>query len=271
MKYSLRFILNTRRTLDQSAERKIANRLVVLSAITKFLSPVPTWIFLNVGIKPDWVTFVSIFALIIGAFLFIMGQVIGGVVAILCFALFDSVDGDMARCMPSTSYGATLDSFGADFFYGLIPPALGYYLYSISTTVGPLMPEHLFLISAFVSITLLLYRLIKTKHLGLLLSGRHVKGNIEEYKMTPSNPYGWSSLLKKTLFRLMKLYRSTIFRNNFFAEPGMLLFFSIFSLLGMWEALGMYLIILLIYNVGFLAQNVAHAYLSFLAYENRKL
>lgn len=268
MKYSLRYILDVRRTLDQSAERKIANRLVILSAITKFLSPVPTWIFLNVGIKPDWVTFASIFALIVGAFLFIAGQVVWGVVAILCFALLDSVDGDMARCVGTTSYGATLDSFGADFFYGFIPPALGYHLYSIGVAVPPLIPEHIFVISVFVSVTLLLYRIIKTKHL-FFLAGKHIQGG-GEYKLTHAGSRDLGSVLKKAVFDLIKFSRSMIIRNNFFAEPGMLLFFSGFSLLGWWKVLALYLIILLFYNIAFLIQNFAHAYISFIEHERIK-
>ncbi len=269
MKYSFHYIFDVRYTLDQSAERKIANHFVILSAITKFISPLPTWIFLNLGIKPDWVTFASILALIVGAFLFTIGQAVWGVVAILCFALFDSVDGDMARCVGPTSYGATLDSFGADFFYALIPTSLGYYLYSIDVAVGSLGPENIFLIAAFVSVTLLLYRLVRAKHF-LFSTGKGTKESIAYQIPTPPHHGSLNSVLKNTLFRLVKFSRSTIVRNNFFAEPGMLLFFSLFSLLGWWKVLALYFIILLFYNSAFLIQNFAHAYISFIKQEGIK-
>ncbi|MDP3726670.1 MAG: CDP-alcohol phosphatidyltransferase family protein [bacterium] len=269
MKYSFRYVLENRRDPNEGIEKKIADYHVVLSAVTKTLSPFPTYIFLNLGIKPDWVTLASILALIFGAFFFVLGHVVLGVVAILCFAMLDSMDGDMARCIGTTSYGATLDSFGADFFYALIPVSLGYHLYSIGATAGPLDPEMVFLTSVLVSITLILHRLIRTKHL-LFFSGKNSNGGSIEYKVTPSRHDSLSSVLKNYFLRFIKFSRSTIIRNNFFAEPGMLLFFSIFSIFERWDWLVAYLTILLLYNAGFLVQNFAHAYISFIEYERKK-
>lgn len=269
MKYSFKYVLENRRDPNEGIEKKIADYRVVLSVVTKTLSPFPTYIFLNLGIKPDWVTLASILFIIAGAFLFVFGYVIWGVISILCFAILDSIDGDMARVVGTTSYGATLDSFGADFFYALIPPSLGYHLHSIGIAVGPLTPEMIFLISALVSAMLLLYRLIRTKHI-LFFSGGNFRGSIEYKAEDPHRPSNVRSAWKNALVRLVKFSRSTIIRNNFFAEPGMLLFFSLFSLLGWWEALALYFVILFLYNVSFLTQNFIHAYISFIAHEKNK-
>ena len=268
MKYSFRYVLDNRRDPNESIEKKNADYRVVMSAITKALSPFPTYVFLNFGIKADWVTLASIAAIVVGAFLFVLGHVVWGVVAILCFAMFDSMDGDMARISGVTSYGAILDSFGADFFYALIPVSLGYHLYSIGTKVGMLGPDSIFLASALVSITFLLYRLIRANHLSFFF-GQNSGGGIE-YKASSIHRGSAGSMLKNTLIRFIKFSRSTIVRNNLFAEPAMLLFFSSFSLLGWWETLASYFIILLLYNVNFLIQNFFHAYISFFQYEKAK-
>ncbi|MEK7179165.1 MAG: hypothetical protein AAB727_02840, partial [Patescibacteria group bacterium] len=57
---------------------------------------------------------------------------------------------------------------------------------------------------------------------------------------------------------------------NFFAEPGIVTWLTVLVFLEQWELLGGYLILILLYNMGYLIPNFIRIYLSFLRYERRK-
>jgi CDP-diacylglycerol--glycerol-3-phosphate 3-phosphatidyltransferase len=78
---------------------------------TKLLTPLARW-FLNLGISPDIVTIVGTFVVCFGAlFFYPRHQFFWGSLVIGIFALFDSLDGVMARLSGrSTKWGAYLDS-----------------------------------------------------------------------------------------------------------------------------------------------------------------
>src|SRR3989338_6608641 len=141
MKYSLKQILTTRYDPNSPRSRKIEERLIPINAIGKILSPYPTYFYLNLGLRPDHVTFISFLFIAAGAYFFIVGKPIAAVISLLLFILHDSADGDMARVSGGTSYGALIDSFGADIFYSIVPISVGYYLYSIDTFVFGLSPS----------------------------------------------------------------------------------------------------------------------------------
>lgn len=269
MRYTLRDVIETRYEIGRSFQEKMSERLVLCSAITKFFSPPQTYIFLNLGMHADWITFASIFFIIIAAVLFILGHSVTGVIAVLIFALFDAVDGDMARCTKArtgrtSSYGPIIDSLGADFFYALIPFSVGYFLFSINTEAWFLSSEHILISSAFVSLSFLLYRIVNVKRLRFLADHQQAK---EEKTSVRVERNMRSSFVKRSIIRIVKLSRHIAVKGNFFAEPGLILWFSIFLLTKQYEILGVYIIVVLFYNLGFLGINILNAYRTFLSYE----
>ncbi|MBI5401581.1 CDP-alcohol phosphatidyltransferase family protein [Candidatus Wolfebacteria bacterium] len=247
MKYTMRYILDNRYDKNRGQVRKMAERFVIMSAITKFVSPAPTYILLNFGVHPDTVTIASFIFIVFAAFLFVIGQPVLAVCSLLVFAVLDSVDGDMARCVGPTKHGCTLDSFGADFFYAVVPVSIGYYLFSIGVGVWNLSPAIIIFSSALVSLSFLLYRLFNAK--------------VDVFRASlPAGASNHSQMAKETIrvkgIRLMlELYRHVIIRGNFFSEAGMIFWFSLLVLLNRFEILAGYLIVLLAYNLIYLLMN----------------
>tara|TARA_Y100000310_G_C20688769_1_gene820843 strand:- start:355 stop:1140 length:786 start_codon:yes stop_codon:yes gene_type:complete len=259
MKYTLKYILDTRYDKNRNKTRILQERFIPLNVIVKFLSPYTTYLFLNLGIKADVVTFLSILFVIGGAAAFVLGNVILAIIFIFIFTLFDSTDGDMARCTKPSKYGGTLDSFGADFFYALVPSSVGYYIYSEGISFA-LVDNTIFLFAGVIaSLTFLLYRLINTKMISFLREHEKItkdfftKTHFEQN--TPSRSF---------IFKLVKLYRHELVKGNFFSEPGIAFWLIVLIILSQFEVLGYYLIIIALYNIGYLLINLVRTYLIFL-------
>ncbi len=267
MKYSLRQIFSARLDPNRSRSRKIEERMIPINAIGKILSPYPTYLYLNLGLKPDHVTFISFIFIGFGAYFFIVGKPVAAVVSLLLFILHDSADGDMARVSGKTSYGALIDSFGADIFYSAIPVSAGYFLYVKNIFVGPITPSFILLISAFTSISFLFYRLMNTKILTFFWDK---KGGGAKEKTSIYDDVSEATSLKGLFVHLAKLYHHAFIKGNFFAEPGIVTWLTVLVFLEQWELLGGYLILILLYNMGYLIPNFIRIYLSFLRYERRK-
>src|SRR3989344_1052809 len=265
MKYSLKQIFATRFDPNRPRSRKIEERLIPINAIGKILSPYPTYFYLNLGLKPDHVTFISFIFIAAGAYFFITGNPTAAVVSLLLFILHDSADGDMARVSGKTSYGALMDSFGAAIFYAVIPVSVGYFLYATGTFVFSIGPSYLFLFSAFTSVSFLFYRLLNTKILTFFLDN---KGGKE--KTSINDDVSETTSVKELFTRLAKLYHRTFIKGNFFAEPGIVTWLTILVFFEQWQFLGLYLILILLYNLGYLVPNFIRMYFYFLRYENQK-
>jgi len=230
-------------------------RYVLMSVITKALSPLPTYIFLNLGLHPDTVTLASLIFVILGSIAIILGYPIIGICGYLIFALLDSVDGDMARIIGPSSYGSILDSFGADLFYTCSSVSIAYYLYFQDTSVWLIKPPLLLLIGALVSLTFILYRLINAKIYNFLNNqGEKVKNYTEVAK---------DKIKYNSIKKIISLCRHTVVKGNFFSEAGMLFWFTLLIVLGENAILGYYLILLLLYNLGYLLTNFIGTYLFF--------
>ena len=67
--------------------------------------------------------------------------------------------------------------------------------------------------------------------------------------------------------RLAKLYHHTFIKGNFFAEPGIVTWITVFVVFEKWEWLGLYLIFILLYNLGYLVPNFIRIYFAFRKYE----
>jgi len=261
--YTLKEIHEKRFDPKRNRMRIISERYVVLNAIGKFVSPYPTYLFLNLGLTPDMITFVSIGFIIASAGFFLTEHAVIASSGLLCFLLCDSVDGDMARVRGYTRYGGIIDSYGADFFYALIPSSIGFFLYSQGTTTATFSPEVTLVIAVLVSLTFMLYRMINIKLVGFLeREGVMVKGDV----FSDINSEGTFSALSAAR-RMVKLFRHEAVKGNFFAEPGLVLWFSIGMFVGAYTALAWYLTALLFYNLGWLAITFVRSYVTFLRVE----
>lgn len=258
MRYPLRHILERRFDPNRSEARKISERYVILNFLLKLVSAYPSWLFLNLGIHPDWVTLASLGFIVGGAASFILGYPVLGVVLILVFILLDSVDGDMARAKGPTVYGGTLDSFGADFFYALVPVSVGFFLMEEGIAVGGLSPERVFLAAVLVSLSFMLYRMVNMKVLRFTESRSRVsaEGHV-------GSPVAETRAKFPFLSFLFGLYRHEIVKGNFFAEPGMVFWFSVLTVSQAYAALAWYLLAILAYNAVILGLQMTKALIAF--------
>lgn len=255
MRYTYKYIIENRYDKNSNQARKIGDKYVVMTVISKALSPLPAYFFLNLGLHPDTITLASLFFIILSFVSFLFGGILWAVIFMLCFALLDSVDGDMARCKGPTKYGGVFDSFGADLFYTLLPLGVGYYLFSESVTLPGLKAVHILLLSALVSLSFILYRLINTKILNFRKSLQINSDNHSEIAK--------ESLRSKGLVYLLGLYRHVLLRGNFFAEPGLIFWFTILLFFKQYQILAGYLAVILIYNIGYTLMNFCGAYVYF--------
>ncbi len=264
MKYSLRYVFDHRFNPNRSQERKNEERLVIINAFGKLISAYPTWFFLNLGFRPDWITFISFGFIVAGAWFFVIGNAVIGATSLLLFLMLDSVDGDMARCCEKkTLYGALLDSFGADIFYSLVPISLGYYIFLSNVSVAFIAPPLFLLIGGLVSISFLFYRLMNSKVLAFFWD-KQGKGNKSIFEKE-----GGSTTKPSFFVRAAKLYRHSLIKGNFFSEPGLVFWIAIFVYFNLSQALAIYLIVILIYNTGYLIPNFVRVYRAFLYYDNK--
>ena len=261
MKYTYQYILENRYDTNANQARKLGDRYVIMTVISKALSPLPAYVFLNLGLHPDTITLASFFFILLSFISFVLGGAAFGVIFMLCFALLDSVDGDMARCIGPTKYGGVFDSFGADLFYALLPLGVGYYLFSQDVAVSGLHPVQILLLSALVSLSFILYRLINAKVLNFRKSLKEESGNHSQIAK--------ETLPSKVLVRLIELYRHVLIRGNFFAEPGMIFWFTLLMLLRAHSILAWYLVALLAYNAGYLMTNFVGAYVFFKNFDQK--
>ena len=265
MKYTLKQILATRYDPSRTTTRRLAERFVPVNIVTKAVSPYTAFIFLNLGISADIVTFLSLAAIVSSAVLFMLGYAVLGIVGIFIFGILDSTDGDVARVSGRTAYGGSLDALGADFFYTFIPSSLGYFLFSKDIVLGPLSSEGVFAVAIGASLFFLLYRTINIKTINFLM-GSH-RGDIAT---TAGSVAGGGGETTSFFFHMAKIYRHVLIKDNFFSEPGLIFWFFIFVIFQKWEFLAGYLVVILIYNSGFLISNFVKMYLTFLKVEKEK-
>lgn len=261
MKYTLQYINETKFDQNRNRERRLSEIFIPLNWLGKKVSSYPAYVFLNLGIHADVITFMSILVILLGAYFVITSSLLLGAIFWLIFFLFDSVDGDVARCMGPTSYGGIIDSFGADFFYAFAPMSVSYYLFSIDFSLGFISAQYFVLIGALISILFLLYRLVNAK----LYNFSNNKVGDQKYGQVIKEK------LSEGLFvKIIRLYRHVLVKGNFFSEPGMILWFFIFAFFQLYQLLAIYLIIILAYNIGYLLINLVSSYTYFRGYEIRR-
>jgi len=251
MKYTFKEIQEKRYDPKRPKERIWSEKFIPLNFIGKILSPYFTFVFLNLNIHPDFVTFASLVFILFGFIAFLFGYAIYGIIFYLLFLLFDSIDGDMARCAGPTKYGGIIDSFGADLFYALTPISIGYFLFIQELNIGIIMLFNFLLIGSLVSVLFLFYRLINFKLNSYRKSNPSQSSNISQYGDRNEG---------KIIYKIIKLYRHVLIKGNFFAEPGMVFWFTIFIFFKSYYLLSIYLISILLYNIGYTFINLVVAY-----------
>lgn len=255
MRYSLKQINELRFSKNRSRERKLAEIYIPLNLIGKAASLFPTYVFINLGIHPDFVTLLSILSVLAGCILLLLGQAVGGASFFLLFILFDSVDGDMARVKGPSTYGNVLDSFGADVFYGLAPLSLGYFLWQKEVNVWLLSEAQILFLSALVSLSFIFYRLINVKVF-------HYRNTFTD-KKSSHNQVAKEAVGIKGVVRFLEMGRHVLLRGNFFSEPGMVFWFFLLIFFWRYELLAIYLVMIFAYNAAYLIMNFIGAYLYF--------
>lgn len=231
--------------------------LVMWRKVSVYLS----FLLLRLGVAPDWITLASLLFVLLGGLLFLMGQPLWGAISFAAFQLFDCSDGEVARCLGPSKYGSHLDAFGADLIYAIGPVSAGYYLFDSGVLVLGLQPAHFLAAGVGISISFLLYRLIKIR----LSAVRNMMTGQQGPLGPTSEPDGGVQVVRSngSLFdriRSLHPYWTEVFRANFFAQPGMIVIFLIAIALDSPESLAIYLVIFLAFNISYLLAGTFRAY-----------
>lgn len=219
-----------------------------------------TWGFVRLGVTADAVTFLSFLGVVAGGAAMVLGYPLAGALLWLAFVILDCSDGEVARLTGPTKYGGQLDSIGADLFYAVAPFAVGIFLARVGTSLGALEPLGLAAVGAAVGLSFLLYRLlgVRTAYSKTRVRGGGAQAEAGGGAMT--GPPGGPPWVVK---RAVALYQHPYVRQNLFAEPALVLFFLAFTILARWDLLAVYLLVLLGYNLGYLAFVALKTYRAF--------
>ena len=225
---------------NPSQKRYLSEKFVIMNVLAKFITFMPAYFLVKLKVSPDFITLLSFFFIPAGSYLIINEHVVFGSLCWVCFALLDSLDGDMARLSKrKTFYGETLDSMGADIFYFLSPSTIGLYLY-FNKSNGEINYEHILFAGFFVSFFIIFSRYIGSKR--YILSLINPPKNKQFYKDKKIKDL-------KVLKSKFSFFDNEILRGNFFSEPGMILIFFLIFCFSQFYILEIYLLILFFYNL----------------------
>ena len=212
---------------------------VIFNKIIKFLTYFPSRVLYKLNVSADVVTLISYISIISSAFCFVLGKLYYGINLMLIFGFLDSLDGDIARLNnKKTLHGKTMDTFGADIFYLIIPVSISYYLFTYQKNLSYIFDVNLILIIGYLlSFSLIFYRIIELRNDKLFSKSKKIKKTktniIKRYK-------------KNFIIYLLK---NEIIRGNFFSEPGIILNCTILLYFNMFNFIFIYFIIILFYLI----------------------
>jgi phosphatidylglycerophosphate synthase len=235
-------------------DRRPANsseRYVVAVSLSRIISLYLTYVLLRLRLTADSITYANLLVSLGAAALFVTGYPLWGAVGFAAVQVLDCSDGEMARVTGTTDYGSTLDSLGADLFYAVGPSSVGYYLFSVDVTVGSLPPYMVLVAGVVASLSFLVYRLVDVK-VNAVINGRRANGKAGVAAAEETAQRSMSQ-------RMLGTYRNWVFRQNFFAEPGLILIVLVLTSMGLWEALAGYLMVLAGYTIPNVALSMARA------------
>ena len=147
------------------------------------------------------------------------------------------MDGDVARLnKKKTLHGETLDTFGADLFYIIVPFSITFFLYKQNLENYFFEKETIIIVGFLISFLLTFNRLLATRNYILFLNSKSLVKKKENYKKKfRSNKSFFLYFINECL------------RGNFFSEPGFISNFSILILINSFQLLYYYFFVILIY------------------------
>ena len=221
-------------------QRYIMNKFVLMNVAMKLCTFLPAYFLNKFRVSADFITICSYFTILISGVLFLLNYTIIACLFMIIFLFFDSLDGDISRLnIKKTKHGETMDIFGADIFYGVIPFSISYNLFAFQNIEVFFNDAKSILIIGFmISFSLIFYRLIGLRNYFLFSKFKSIdnKKNIQKKKF----------VLLKYIF---DIFESDFIRGNFFSEPGFVLNFSILIILQKFQFLYYYLIAILTYQL----------------------
>ena len=229
---------NSQRNLTK--ERYLMNKFVLMNIILKSLTFLPAYYLNKKKVSPDVVTIISYIPIFISATYFITGYTLLACLFMILSLFLDSLDGDLARLKKNKSkHGSTMDIFGADFFYMLIPVSISYNLIEFQKIDYFFNEEKIVLLIGFlITLCLIFYRLVGVRNYILFAKYNSINIKKERYKKKFS-----------TIKSLFVFFDNDIIRGNFFSEPGFVLNFSALFILEKFQLIYYYLIIILFYHI----------------------
>ena len=234
---NFRNIYNKTRMKNPPKKRKISEKYVLQNIMVKKITPFFAYLLHKIGISADSITIFSFITIIFACASFLLGHSNMGCFSILLFGFLDSLDGDVARLNKlKTTHGETLDTLGADLFYILIPFSISFFLYNQSLENYFLEKETIIIMGFLISFLLTFNRLLGLRNYILFFNSKSLTKKKQNYK-------------KKFNFTnsFFLYYDNECIRGNFFSEPGFILNFSVLILIGAFQLLYYYLLIILIY------------------------
>ena len=246
-------MVTLRRVREARPKGRGAERYVLPVVICRALSLYLSYLFIRLRVRPDEITFAGIGLQFAAGASFVAGLPLLGAVLFQVAFLLDCSDGDVARVVGRTRHGAALDTMGADTFYAVSLPSIGYYLFSEGLSVGPLEPHHALLAGAGTSAAILLTRIIEIRSASV----RHRTGD----RAAPAAPGDEVSRSRPSIGqRVLRTYRNWTMRQNLFAGPGITFIVLVLVASGAEEWLSAYLMFLAAYHIPNLGLSFAAVY-----------
>lgn len=124
------------------------------------------WAFIRLRFSANQVTYLSIFFVFIGGFLFIIGSHRLAIVAAVCFnvfALLDCVDGNIARVRGGNPFGEWVDALGGYTAYSFLFLSVGMYVEVTTNEFWFFESSNFLLMGAIAAVTNLLMRIQSQK------------------------------------------------------------------------------------------------------------
>ena len=222
-----------------SKERKISDTYVIQNFIVKKITPLAAYCLKGTSISADLITIISYFTIVLSSFFFLISDGLLGIIFLVLFGFLDSLDGDIARIKKSKSYhGQTMDIYGADLFYFLIPFSISYFIFKKNIENIYFNEEFIILVGFLISFLMIFKRLNGLRNYVLFLNKKNFEKNKKKFKKK-------NSVIKQ----IVNFYEHPIITGNFFSEPGFILNFSILIFFNFFQFLYYYLIIIFVYHL----------------------
>ena len=194
------------RPKNPSKERKISDTYVIQNFIVKKITPLLAYCLKNTNISADLITIISYFTIVLSSVFFLTSNELLGIIFLVFFGLLDSLDGDIARIKKSKSYhGETMDIYGADLFYFLIPFSISFFLFKQNIDNIYFNEEFIILIGFLISFLMIFKRLNGLRNYVLFINKKTFEKNKKNFKKKIG-----------VIKQIVNFYEHPIIKGNFF-------------------------------------------------------